>query len=593
MAVAASAVRPRLASQAAPLLALLYAVGAIVVINRAIHAHPTTTYAAISPIAHAADLVAGLALLVAGVVACFDANARRLGTLAVVAAAAWFAPDWEGWDGGPALVRSLGAAAVPLFLVLLFHLVLAAPRVRVRSRSARAAILAAYAVAVLVSVGRALFRNPFLDPYCWRNCLDNVFVVHADQGIAQALEAVWLRSALAIGLILVATSAWRLFAATVPARRVLFPLLAPAALVGAAEAAYAVALLRTPLEDPRSTEFLSIFFARSLAVGAFALGFLWTVVRARRLRAAVARLTAELGEAPPPGTLRQALAVAVGDPALEVAYWLPASRRYVGADGKPIETPVPRQGRAVTPIVRDGRPLAVVAHDSALLDGSGFEREIGSAARLAVENERLQAEVLAQLEDLRASRARIVESGDAERRRLERDLHDGAQQRLIALSYDLRLALAAADADGDPELTTLLAGAVDEAQVAVGELRELAHGIYPAILAEAGLTPALATLADDAPLPVELGEPTPERYTAPVETAAYLTVSEAITDATGRRATVVSVDVRKEGGRLVVTVRDDGTDRSSTLVHLADRIGALGGSLDVGRTTLRAEIPCA
>lgn len=591
MAAAASASRPRLVSQAVPLLTAAYAIAAVVAVNVSIHAR--TTYAGVSLTAHAADLAAGLGLLGAGLVAWFDANARRLGTLAVVAAAAWFAPDWEGWDGGPALVRSLGAAAMPLFLVLLLHLVLAAPRGSVRSRSARAAILAAYAVAILVSVGRALFRNPFLDPYCWRNCLDNVFVIHADQGIAQALDAFWLRSALTIGLILVATSAWRLLAATAPARRALLPLLAPAALVGAAEAAYAVALLRTPLEDPRSTEFSSIFFARSLAVGVFALGFLWTVVRARRLRAAVARLTAELGEAPPPGTLRQALAVAVGDPALDVAYWLPASRRYVGADGKPIETPVPRPGRAVTPIVRDGRPLAVVAHDSALLDGSGFEREIGSAARLAVENERLQAEVLAQLEDLRASRARIVESGDAERRRLERDLHDGAQQRLLALSYDLRLARAAADADGDPELTTLLASAVDEAQVAVGELRELAHGIYPAILVEAGLTPALATLADDAPLPVELGQMTPERHTAPVETAAYLTVSEAITDATGRRATFVSVGVRREGERLVVTVRDDGTDRSSTLVHLADRIGALAGSLEVGRTTLRAEIPCA
>src|SRR5207249_4199437 len=218
--------------------------------------------------------------------------------------------------------------------------------------------------------------------------------------------------------------------------------------------------------------------------------------------------------------------------------------------GQRAEAPVPGHGRTVTPIVRAGRPVAIVVHDSALLEGPALEREIGSAARLAVDNERLQAEVLAQLDDLRASRARIVETGDAERRRLERDLHDGAQQRILALSYDLRLARAAVEADGDRELATVLASAGDEAQAVLGELRELAHGIYPAILAEAGLAPALATLADQAPLPVELGEMPPERYSTPVETAAYLTVTEAIANAVGREATFVFVDVVREEAEL-------------------------------------------
>jgi signal transduction histidine kinase len=138
----------------------------------------------------------------------------------------------------------------------------------------------------------------------------------------------------------------------------------------------------------------------------------------------------------------------------------------------------------------------------------------------------------------------------------------------------------------------LLASAGDEAQAALGELRELAHGIYPAILAEAGLAPALATLADEAPLPVELGEIPPERYSAPVETAAYLTVTEAIADAVGREATFVSVDVAREDQQLVVQVRDDGGGGTSRLLHLADRVGALGGSLEVRPHSLRAEIPC-
>jgi signal transduction histidine kinase len=590
VAAAASAPRPRLASQALPLVAVGSAIVAAVAVHRSIHAG--TTYAGVSWAAHAADLAAGVGLLCAGLVAWFEAASRRLGGLALLAAALWFAPDWEGWDRGPSIVRSLGAAGAPLFLALLFHLLLAAPRGRVASRFARAAIVGGYAVVIVVAVGRALVREPLLDPYCWRNCLDNVFLLHADEGMARALDRSWLVAAASIGLLLLATCVWRLLAATDPARRVLAPLLVPGGLAGATQAAYAIALLRTPSEAPKSMEFLSLFFARSLAITALALGIAWTIGRIRLTRAAVARVAAELGEAPPAGKLRQALAAAVGDPTLEVAYWLPASRRYVGADGEVVEAPAPGDSRAVIPIVREGEPLALVAYDPALLDGSDLERELGSAARLAVENERLQAEVFAQLQDLRASRTRIVERGDTERRRLERDLHDGAQQRLLALSYDLRLAFAAAQQGGDREVTTLLNSATDEAQAALAELRELAHGIYPAILAEAGLAPALATLADEAPLPVELGELPADRYAPAIETAAYLAIAEAIDDAARRNATFIVVEAARVADRLVVTARDDGAARESALGHLADRIGALGGFVDIGPPTLRAEIPC-
>ena len=152
---------------------------------------------------------------------------------------------------------------------------------------------------------------------------------------------------------------------------------------------------------------------------------------------------------------------------------------------------------------------------------------------------------------------------------------------------------AAARADGDPEVATLLASASDQAQGALDQLRELAHGIYPAILTEAGLHAALTTLADTAPLVIELGYVPQERYEAPVETAAYLTVAEAVEDAAERGATFVGITVNRDDGRLAVTVHDDGAKRSAELVHLADRIGALGGTLDAGPSTLRAEIPCA
>jgi signal transduction histidine kinase len=203
----------------------------------------------------------------------------------------------------------------------------------------------------------------------------------------------------------------------------------------------------------------------------------------------------------------------------------------------------------------------------------------------------LQAEALAQLDQLQASRVRIVETGDTERRRLERDLHDGAQQRLLALSYDLRLAHA--QADDDTHTGSLLTDAMKQAQAAVGELRALAHGIYPAILAEAGLAAALATLADAAPLPVGIGDAAEGRYPAAVETAAYLLVAEALQDAAGRDASHAAVSVVRHEERLVVTVDDDGTDRTAAMVQLADRIGALDGRLAVEPTRLRAELPCA
>jgi signal transduction histidine kinase len=244
----------------------------------------------------------------------------------------------------------------------------------------------------------------------------------------------------------------------------------------------------------------------------------------------------------------------------------------------------------ITALVRDDRRVALVSHAAGLPQ---IESEMGPAVRLALENERLQAEGLAQLAELRASRTRIVETGDAERRRLERDLHDGAQQRLLAVSYDLRLAQANAEADGDVQMGSLLVDALDGAQAALDELRELAHGIYPAILGEAGLGAALATLADTAPLQVELRDVPEERYPASIETAAYLLVIEALDDAAARDATYAAVTAARDDERLVVTVEDDGSERSSAMVQSTDRVGALGGSLEVEPTTLRAEIPCA
>jgi signal transduction histidine kinase len=312
---------------------------------------------------------------------------------------------------------------------------------------------------------------------------------------------------------------------------------------------------------------------------------MWMLLRTRQTRARMARLAADLGAAPPPGTLGEALRDALGDPSVDVLYWVPAVGGFVDADGRSRGTP---HGRA-TRITRGGRLLAVVVHDASAVPGGELERLLGPAARLAIENEALRAEVGSQILRLRGSRARIVATADESRRHLERDLHDGAQQRLLAVALDLRLTRAGTDG----EIAERLAHISDEVDRAFGELRELAHGIYPAALAEAGLEAALPTLADVAPLTVELCDVTNGRFAAAIEIGAYVTIDEAIRDAATRRATAISVTAAVRDGRLVITTDDDGTPRDTSLVRVADRVGALGGELALAPTNLRAEIPCA
>jgi signal transduction histidine kinase len=285
-----------------------------------------------------------------------------------------------------------------------------------------------------------------------------------------------------------------------------------------------------------------------------------------------------------------ALARATGDSSLRVIYPLPESGHYVDASGTTVDLPSAGSGSAITPIMRTRREVALVVHDAAILDPEHLRMQIGAAARLAVENERLQAEVLAQLKDLRASRARVVQAGDAERRRLERNLHDGAQQRVLALSYDLRLARAEAATAGAAEVTALLESAEEAAQTAIDELRELAHGIYPAVLTEAGIGPALWTLADSAPVPVELGELPEHRFPEAVERTAFVVASEAIDTAGRLGSTHVAVRLFHNDDRLVLEVEGAG---AGPFVHLADRVGALGGRFTADANLIRAEIPCA
>jgi signal transduction histidine kinase len=390
---------------------------------------------------------------------------------------------------------------------------------------------------------------------------------------------------MAIGIAAIVVVARRMAAASRVGRTRLAPLLVPAGFVAASEAVRGAALVVSPLEDPQRGGFMAVYLLRGAALIALAAGVTWTVVRARRTRARVTSLAADLGAAPAPGALRGSLAAAFGDRAVDVLYWVPAVGRFVDADGELRERP---EG-AATPITRGGRLLALVVSDAAVVPGGDLDRLLGPAARLAIENEALRAEVLAQLEQLRRSRARIVATADESRRRLERDLHDGAQQRLLVVALELRLARAGARGDVAERLVPIAA----EVDRAFTELRELAHGIYPAVLAEAGLEAALFALAEVAPVAVSLRAIADGRFSAAVEAGAYLTVDEAIRDAATRRATAIDVSAVLRDGRLVITAADDGAPRHGSLVRVADRVGALGGRLELATTTLRAEIPCA
>jgi signal transduction histidine kinase len=310
----------------------------------------------------------------------------------------------------------------------------------------------------------------------------------------------------------------------------------------------------------------------------------------------------ELGRTRVPGQLREALARALHDPSLALAYWLPEQGRYVDSEGQPVELPRDDSASTTTIVERDGRRVAALVHDASLGEDPELVEAVCAAAGLALENERLQAELRAHLDELRASRVRIVEAADAERRRLERDLHDGTQQRLVSVS--MALGLAESKLGSDPEGARKI---LDETRQTLGttlqELRELSQGIHPGILTERGLGPALQELAYGSPVPIELSVPIEERLPEPVEAAAYYVVAEALTNvAKYASARSVSVRVGSRNGQAVVEVSDDGVGgadpaRGSGLRGLADRVEALGGRLTVESppgegTRLRAEIPC-
>jgi signal transduction histidine kinase len=307
-------------------------------------------------------------------------------------------------------------------------------------------------------------------------------------------------------------------------------------------------------------------------------------------------------ERTPPHDLGVALARALRDDTLEIAFWLPDRKQYVDTAGRPMQLPS-ASSRAVTKLGKEGEATAALIHDPSLLYDPTLIEAAAAAARISLENARLHAETRAQLEQVRESRARIVTAADEERRRIERDIHDGAQQRLVALGLQLRTMQRRLGTDADPEVERLLDDTVSELQTAVDELRELARGVHPAILTEDGLGAALESLVSRAPMPVAL-ETFDERVAAPVEAAAYFVASEALANvAKHAHASKAAVTARYRDATVEIVVEDNGiggahASEGSGLRGLADRVEALGGRLKVespdGRgTRIVGEIPCA
>ncbi|HEX2102684.1 MAG TPA: sensor domain-containing protein [Solirubrobacteraceae bacterium] len=302
----------------------------------------------------------------------------------------------------------------------------------------------------------------------------------------------------------------------------------------------------------------------------------------------------------PGGPVREMLAESLGDRTLSIAYWLPDRQAFVDEAGRPVELPDPGSGRAWTAVERNGVRVAAIVHDAALDTGPELVQAAAAAAALALDNERLKADLRARVEELRVSRVRIVEAADAARRRLERDLHDGAQQQLVSLALDLRLLKARLrDTEAEPMVDAL----AEKLAVALGELRELARGIHPAILTDRGLGPAIEALASRVPVPVTSEVSVHERLSAPIEAAAYFVVAEALTNIVKyARATEARVEIRRDSDVVFVSVVDDGVGGArigggSGLRGLQDRLSALDGTLTVddapgGGTRLRARIPC-
>jgi signal transduction histidine kinase len=523
-----------------------------------------TSYAAVSPGLAVLTSLTTVALLAAAVA--LERSTRTLTALVTVAlACAWSADVWSGWSEAPALLRNAGILLAPMVAPLTLLVV---ATVLGRSR-ARWLAVATSSAGVAAAVVLWLVRDPYLDRYCWRDCLAHSLAPFADPGRARTATNLTLFFGAVCGALAAALCALRLIDGSDR-----FPLFLTGFAAGCALAAREVVLRVKPAENPGASLYASLFAACAVTLLAFAAALAYVALRPWLVRRQIAALASE------GGGLEAALTVALDDAQLRIGYPLAGGDAVVDAEGRRLTL----DGQPAR-IVRGGEVIALVGSPSGTASIAELERALGPAARLALANERLRAEESFRLHELTQLRRRIVATGDASRRRLERDLHDGAQQRLLTLVIDLRVALNRARAAGRTDVEQLIGAAVGSVAIATDELRAVAHGIFPATLANAGLAAALESLADSRRVVLTLELEPGRRYAPDVENAAYAVVAEATACARGP----ARVAVAERDAQLLVRVDAAGVNRDA--IAAEDRVWAAGGTFTGAGRRLEAVLP--
>jgi len=545
-------------------------------------AAPGFSYLTDAPLGGAMGLAAGWGLVAVGLETGRRARRPRLGVLLAFAGLAWFLSDWADPAIGSAIGFSLGVSVGWIYPAVVAHALLRATDVGRNGQRDRVLVVAGYAVLL---VGLGILPALAFDPqasgctFCPPNLLHVLSptpVVDAMVTVATAVAVVWAALVSLALLIRIARAG--------PAsrrRRALVALLGAVFFVTVGVALARDAAFVVPPTDAVDHRLRTVQ-AIALVGLTIALALEWLFARQARSRAA--RLVADLAASLSIGTLRSHLAMVLGDATLTLVY-PSALGAFVDAAGHAV-TLGPRPGRTTTPVLRGGSVVAMIEHDAAVLQEPGEVDEVVAAARLGLEHERLQAELRAQLDALRDARRRIVGAADAQRKRLERDLHDGAQQHLIALSIGVSLL------ERDAATSRTLEAAKSELHRALDELRDIAHGIYPAILDDEGLAAAIEALAEGSAVPVAIRQLDDARCPSSIEIAAYQLVVAAVGSATG----TVEVWVRRDTEHLQVEVALTAIE-DDVVQDIADRVGAVDGNTmvtrDAGRTTIVADLPCA
>jgi signal transduction histidine kinase len=501
------------------------------------------------------DVAVGWCLIGCGFVASVRRPESRSGVLMMATGFTWYLGNFAGV--GVSVVAWAAAHALYLHRGPLFQLLLTYPSGRRPSRAAGTAIGVFYAAAVITPVWQSEAAAILLAALLLGICgYEYVRLV----GPARRMHLIALQAAAGLSFVLGAS--------------------AVVDLVGTAEAAS-----------------LTSLFAYEVALFVVAAMLLAGLLLGPGEGAAVADLVLQLGQARS-RTLRGELARAIGDPTLEVGYWLGDAGRFVDADGGTLSLPGAGSDRSATPVEREGRPAAVLIHDSAVLSDQVLLDAVAAAAQLETANARLHAEVRAQIVELAASRRRLLDAGDQARQRLERRLHDGAEHRLAEVQETLRRGRLGATGQ---QTRDMVARSEDQLMRAMEELRQLALGLHPRALAEHGLAGTLALLAERTPVPVEITVATGP-LAPQVEAAAYFVCSEGLANvAKYAAASRAAISVASDAGRILIVVSDDGVGGADPatgtgLRGLADRVETLGGTFRVESaaglgTRLAAEIP--